>query len=344
MYEVKDKQTDKVLGHFYLDLYPRPDKFNHAACFTLLKRENNAGKVYPAAAAMVSNFVPGKEGETVTLSHGEVVTFFHEFGHVMHNICNEANFARFAGASVEKDFVEMPSQMLENWMWDKKVMKRMSKHVKTGEQMPDELIDKKIKSKNLHVASETLNQITMATVDLLLNSANDKKLLSKVPHRPALAQFFTGDDSISRIRADLKFADGNIDTGALWRKLAFKIESTRYQEGANPLGSFGHLIAGYVSSYYSYLWSQVYADDLFSQFQKEGVLNPKIGMRYRRTILAPGGSVDSIDSLKSFLGREPNQDAFIKNNSFDGESSKASDEVVSEKTAKKDKKKLNNDK
>merc|ERR1719263_1629762 len=99
-----------------------------------------------------------------------------------------------------------------------------------------------------------------------MNSAFDKKMLNKVPHRPALAQFFTGDDTISRIRADLKYKDGKIDTGALWRKLAFKIESTKYQDGANPLGSFGHLIGGYVSSYYSYLWSQVYADDLFSQF------------------------------------------------------------------------------
>jgi len=133
MYEVKDKETDRVLGHFYLDLYPRPDKFNHAACMTLLKREVNGGKTSPAAAAMVSNFSPSSPGEVATLSHGEVVTFFHEFGHVMHNMCNEANFSRFAGASVEKDFVEMPSQMLENWIWNKQIMKRLSKHEKTGE-------------------------------------------------------------------------------------------------------------------------------------------------------------------------------------------------------------------
>ena len=174
MYEVKDKKSDKLLGHFYLDLYPRQDKFNHAACMTLLKRENSNGRITPAAAAMVSNFQPGKPGEPVTLSHREVVTFFHEFGHVMHNMCNEANFSRFAGASVEKDFVEMPSQMLENWIWNKDVIKRMSKHVRTGQQMPDDLIQKKIKSKSLHVASETLNQVMLATVDLLLNSANDK--------------------------------------------------------------------------------------------------------------------------------------------------------------------------
>lgn len=125
------------------------------------------------------------------------------------------------------------------------------------------------------------------------------------------------DDNIARIRKNLKFKDGNIDSGALWRKVAFKTESSRYQNGVNPIGNMGHLMSGYVSEYYSYLWSEVYADDLFSQFQKEGILNPAIGMRYRKTILAPGGSRDSIDSLKIFLGREPNQDAFIKANGFD---------------------------
>ena len=97
------------MGHFYLDLYPRPDKFNHAACFSLLKRDYFDGYATPAAAAMVSNFIPDGDGDHVTLSHSEVVTFFHEFGHVMHNMCNEANFSRFSGANVEKDFVEMPS-------------------------------------------------------------------------------------------------------------------------------------------------------------------------------------------------------------------------------------------
>jgi len=116
-YEVRDKASDKKIGNFYLDLYPREDKFNHAAAMTLLKRSQSGGKTQLASAAMVTNFSPGKDGEPSILPHGEVVTFFHEFGHVMHNMCNEAKFDRFAGASVEKDFVEMPSQMLENWIW-----------------------------------------------------------------------------------------------------------------------------------------------------------------------------------------------------------------------------------
>lgn len=118
VYEVRDKESNKKIGNFYLDLYPREDKFNHAAAMTLLKRAKVDNKTQLASAAMVTNFSPGKSAsEPSVLPHSEVVTFFHEFGHVMHNMCNEAKYDRFSGAQVEKDFVEMPSQMLENWIW-----------------------------------------------------------------------------------------------------------------------------------------------------------------------------------------------------------------------------------
>ena len=110
MYQVKDTNTSKLLGHFYLDLYPRDDKFNHAACFTLTKRHRYTdSNIKLSAAAMVTNLSPPSDSEPSLLSHDDVVTFFHEFGHVMHNICNEANYTKFSGAAVEQDFVEMPS-------------------------------------------------------------------------------------------------------------------------------------------------------------------------------------------------------------------------------------------
>jgi len=137
-----------LLGHFYLDLYPRPNKFNHAAAFPLIKRFENNGQVLPAAAAMVTNFGKAEPGKPSLLAHSEIVTFFHEFGHVMHNMCSTAKYSGFAGTSVEKDFVEMPSQMLENWMWQKQILKKVSKHYKTGKPLPDAMIDAKIKSKN----------------------------------------------------------------------------------------------------------------------------------------------------------------------------------------------------
>ena len=177
-YEVKDKESQKVLGHFYLDLYPRPDKFNHAAAFTLLKRAKIGEEIKLAAAAMVTNFNPPVQGKPSLLMHHEVVTFFHEFGHVMHNLCSEANFSRFSGASVERDFVEMPSQMLENWIWDKDILKKVSKHYETGQPLPDKMIEQKIASQSGMVATATLNQIFLGSVDLLLYSASDRKMLA----------------------------------------------------------------------------------------------------------------------------------------------------------------------
>lgn len=157
MYEVKDKQSHQLLGHFYLDLYPRDDKFNHAAAMTLIKRAKIDGNIIPAAAAMVTNFNPPVGEKPSLLPHSDVVTFFHEFGHVMHNMCNEANYDRFAGASVEQDFVEMPSQMLENWMWKKDILKKVSKHYQTGKALPDKMVEQKIASQNDQIASDTLN-------------------------------------------------------------------------------------------------------------------------------------------------------------------------------------------
>ena len=178
VYEVRDKESDKKIGNFYLDLYPREDKFNHAAAMTLLKRAKVGNKTQLASAAMVTNFSPAKSAsEPSILIHSDVVTFFHEFGHVMHNMCNEAKYDRFSGAQVEKDFVEMPSQMLENWIWNKDILKKVSKHVKTGKPLPDDLITKKVASQNMHVASETLGQIFLASIDLILNSAYDKNML-----------------------------------------------------------------------------------------------------------------------------------------------------------------------
>ena len=156
MYLVEDAANGETLGHFYLDLHPRDNKFSHAAVFPLLKRAKIDGKVIPAAAAMLCNFDKPSAERPSLLPHGDVVTFFHEFGHVMHGMCSHANYSRFSGTSVERDFVELPSQMLENWVWDKTIMKRVSKHFESGDQLPDDLIDKKIGIKNLLEATFTL--------------------------------------------------------------------------------------------------------------------------------------------------------------------------------------------
>ena len=152
-----DIEGGKLLGHFYLDLYPREGKFNHAAVFPMVKRSKliSVGEV-PSAAAMVCNFKKPTPDRPSTLYHNDVVTFFHEFGHVMHNICTKSNYSRFSGTSVERDFVELPSQMLENWVWHEDILKRLSKHVDDGQSLPKELIEKKLAIKNLNEATFTL--------------------------------------------------------------------------------------------------------------------------------------------------------------------------------------------
>jgi len=129
--------------------------------------------------------------------------------------------------------------------------------------------------------------------------------------------YFTKGDAVGNFRKNLKYKDDRtLDTGDLWQRVEEKIENIHDIPGVNPVGHLGHLLSGYVSTYYSYLWSEVYSADLFSVFQKEGIFNKELGMRYRKTILAPGGSVDSIDSVRTFLGREPNDKAFLINNGF----------------------------
>ena len=138
VYQVHDKASDEVLGEFYLDLHPRDNKYGHAAVFPLLKRAKIDGQIMKPAAAMVTNFDKPTADKPSLMQHQEVTTFFHEFGHVMHNLCSEANYKKFSGTSTERDFVELPSQMLENWMWDKEVISKVSKHYETGEKLPEE--------------------------------------------------------------------------------------------------------------------------------------------------------------------------------------------------------------
>lgn len=189
--------------------------------------------------------------------------------------------------------------------------------------MPDALIDQKISTKNDNIATKTLNQIFLGTIDLLLYSANDQSLLNQyqkssiVKSSKQLSQNSTGLN-ISQLRTQIKHKDGfKVDTEDLWHQLNGKIEAIHIQDGTNPIGTFGHLIAGYTSQYYSYLWSQVYSCDLFSEFMQQGIMNKSMGMKYRKVILAPGGSRDSLASLKMFLGREPDNKAFLKMNNFE---------------------------
>ena len=276
LFEIVDTKTAKLIGHFYLDLYPRDGKYTHAAAFPLLMGRAVPGGYDQTAAAMVANFPKAIPGKPALLPHAEVETFFHEFGHLMHQTLTKARHMSFSGTSVALDFVEAPSQMLENFAWEPEVLAEISGRWDTGAKLPETLLNKMTAARRFNEGVQTLQQIAMASADMALHSL--------VPADPS----------------------------AEFNRVVAEITGMPQTPGGNSAASFGHLMGGYGAGYYSYLWSLVFAEDIFSAFKSEGPLNPVVGARYRRDILETGSQRTEEESLKAFLGREPSEDAFMK--------------------------------
>jgi thimet oligopeptidase len=276
-YNVTDAASGKPLGRFYLDLFPRPGKYDHFANFPVIpRRVLPNGTIRLAESAIVGNWPQPAPGKTALLQHDDVETFFHEFGHCMAAILATDNYETLT-SGFRQDFVEAPSQMLENWAWDPAILKRVSARVDSGQPLPDALIAKMIAARYVHYALATTQQIDYATVDMRYHTAG-----------------------------------AHVDTTAVWKATVAATTPNTFVDGVHPQASFGHLMGGYDAGYYGYLWSKVYAQDMFSAFQSAGLVNPAVGMRYRNDILAPARREEPDAEVTKFLGRPMNPAAFYQ--------------------------------
>lgn len=279
-YLVSDRKDGHPVGYFYMDMFPREGKYSHAALFPLQAQlapsAHSAGQV--GICSLVCNFTKSTATRPSLLTHDEVVTYFHEFGHCMHHLCAEKpTMVAFAGTCVERDFVECPSQMLENWCWDTKILKRLSApHIDTNLALSDSLIAQLVKSRNANEGIAAQRQIAFALFDQLLHSS------------PCA------------------------DITKLYFETFAGVTGFHPTPGTCMPASFGHL-CGYDAQYYGYLWAEVFSADMYvSKFGEGRQLNGEAGREYREKVLGPGGSIDAVDILKNYLGREPSMDAFFK--------------------------------
>jgi len=271
--------SEGFLGFMHLDLFPRENKYGHAAVWCLIPGcVVSDGISYPIAN-MVANLAKPSGGKPALMQHNDVVTFFHELGHAFHGLCSRTQYSRFHGTHVERDFVEAPSQMLENWVFESSVLKRISKHVDTGKELPDDLIEKIIAARDHGQGLFNLRQLFFGTFDMRIHTMKDK------PEK--ISELY------EKMREDICLTDG---------------------EGTVSPGQtgFAHVIGGYDAGYYGYLWSQVYSADMYATIFEQDPMSKASGKLYREKVLYPGGSRNATETLKDFLGREPNNEAFMR--------------------------------
>ncbi|KAL5341886.1 peptidase family M3-domain-containing protein [Aspergillus crustosus] len=299
------------VGYLYLDLFPRAGKYGHAANFNLqpgyIDAEGN--RRYPATA-LVCNFTKPTPSKPSLLKHDEVVTLFHELGHGIHNLVSKTTYSRFHGTRTARDFVEAPSQMLENWCWTPAQLKSLSKHYSTlspdylaawkeqnkskataepAEKIPDEVIANIIRTKHVNAALFNLRQLHFGIFDMLVHEPASHEEIENLPI----------SSTYNKLRTEITQIPGPEVLGL-------------GDEWGHGQATFGHLMGGYDAGYYGYLSSQVYSTDMFYAAFKADPMNPTAGREYRYKVLEKGGSQDEMQTLIDFLGRPPKEDAFYK--------------------------------
>ncbi len=263
----------RMIGRFYLDLHPRPGKYNHAANFGI---RNGVEGIQIPEGALVCNLPGGKPGDPGLMEHGDVVTIFHEFGHLLHGMFGgHQRWESISGISTEWDFVEAPSQMLEEWCWNAGVLRTFAKHYQSGEPIPAEMVERMRRADCFGRATSIAYQNLYSAISLNLYN------------RPAR----------------------EVDTDRTLRDLEPKYTPYPPMPDTHFQTAFGHL-DGYSAIYYTYMWSLVISKDMFGKFNKADLLDPTVARRYRDTVLAAGGSAPAAKLVHAFLGRDYDYRAF----------------------------------
>ncbi|MDQ5890170.1 MAG: oligopeptidase [Candidatus Dependentiae bacterium] len=281
---VYTKDRSRVLGYIFLDLYPRPQKYSHACCWEVtprvLRHDVHSGMLYevPSVSVIIANF-PKPHGDRPALFlHSDITTFFHEFGHAIHNVLSCTSHTQTSGSmGVMLDFVELPSQIMEEWMWRSDMLRLVSGHYQTGEPLPDEIIQKMVAARTSGRSFFEMNQVYYSNVSLALHERS--------------------------IPVDLD--------GLLHEMYTTYMQGLVWDEGNKFYTSFGHL-TGYGPCYYGYSISRTYAHDVFSRIEEHGLLNEAIGKQFVEIILRPGGSVHPRELLAKFLGRPASSDTYTQ--------------------------------
>ena len=284
LFAVYDNKTNAHLGSFYLDLYPRATKRAGAWVMGIRHGEPAAnGKPHaPHLATICGNLTAAVGDKPALFSHYDTETLFHEFGHMMHQMLGDTELISHMGTSVAWDFVELPSQLNENWTWEPEGIATYARHYKTGEPMPKELMDKMLAGRFFMPATDNMNQLRVAKLDLELH-----------------------------INYNEKFKGKDLDAASDELLKPWRMPMT--QVGPSIFRNLTHcMTGGYAAGYYSYKWAEVLAADAFSRFMKEGVMNEKTGAAYRESILSKGDSKSAAEVFRDFMGRDPNPDALLE--------------------------------
>lgn len=281
-YEIHDA-GGALLAGFYADWFPRETKRGGAWMGSFLTGKTVDGVWQPHIGVMCGNVTPPLNDRPALLSHRDVETVFHEFGHLLHHSLSRVEVRSLAGTNVAWDFVELPSQIMENWCWERASLDLFARHWKTGELVPEALYQKLIRARNFRSANGQMRQLGFGTVDLSLHTLYE-------PER-----------------------DGDVLEYS--KKVLQDFSAAPFPEGYAMIAAFTHLFGdpvGYGAGYYSYKWAEVLDADAFTRFQKEGIFNRETGLAFRHNILEKGDSEDPAELFRNFMGRDPDPGALLR--------------------------------